>query len=790
MKTLDRKVMRDIRRLGSQAVTIALVVASSIGGFVACLSAVDSLALARERFYERAHFADLFVSLKRAPIALAAQLQTLPGVAHVQPTVETVARITTSDSTDPALGQLIGLDLDATQTARLNQVSLRSGQWPSRGAAANGELQVLVSEGFALAHHMRPGARATALINGRQRVLRMTGVALSPEYVFAGLWGMPDVRGFGVFWLDQQALAAALDMTEAFNHVAFALAPGASLAHSMDAIDRQLAPVGGQPAISRRDQISNAMLDNEIVQQRVLGTLLPAIFLLVASFLIHVFTARLIATQREQLALLKALGFSNAAIALHYFKLVSPMVLTGYGLGLALGAVLGQLMLGLYAEVFHFPVFGYRLGADLVLWGLLLALLAAVLGTLTPLAALVRLSPAEAMRPQAPARYRPALLERLPWLRTGPALRMILRNMERRPLRTTLTTLGMASALALVVVGNFFRDAMDTIVDANFVLALRGDLVVWTTEAVNGSAARGLERIPGVLQVEAGRQVPVRFVHGQRTQSGALQGVPAGAQLNRVIDLDLRRAHIHPEGLTLSDRLADKLQLRPGQAVTVEVLEGQRRTQVLVLQRTVRDMMGLNAYMDAQALHRLLGETDVATQFTLAVQRGTEAAVLHATQAMPRVAGAFSKATMLRNMQDISARNILIMSAILTGFAAVIAVGVVYNSARIALGERYWELASLRVLGFTRAEVSGLLLGELALLLLLALPLGMALGWALTHVLVQQMHSDQFMFPVVIRPRTYALAALCIVGAGVASALVVRQRIDRLDLVAALKARE
>ncbi|WP_231497793.1 MULTISPECIES: ABC transporter permease [unclassified Methylibium] len=194
--------------------------------------------------------------------------------------------------------------------------------------------------------------------------------------------------------------------------------------------------------------------------------------------------------------------------------------------------------------------------------------------------------------------------------------------------------------------------------------------------------------------------------------------------------------------------------------------------------------------MERGALNRALGDSDVSTGWVLGVEPGREAALLEASKALPRAAGAFSKATMLRNMQEISARNVRITSTILTLFAAMISIGVVYNNARIALAERGWELASLRVLGFTRAEVSALLLGELALAIALALPLGMALGWALVHGVDDLLRSDQFLFPATIRPRTYAWAALCVVVAGVASALVVRRRIDRLDLVAVLKTRE
>lgn len=226
MKALDRKVLRDLKLLWSQAVTIALVVASGIGGFVASLSAVDSLALARDRFYEVGRFSDVFATVKRAPDSLAVRLREVSGVTEVQTTVETVARVTLKNSPDPVVGQLIGLD--SRQPQRLNLVTLRAGRLPSSGAYAGGELEALVSEGFAAAHGLRPGAQVIALINGKRRVLRITGVALSPEYIFAGLWGMPDLRAFGVFWLDKEALAAAMNMAGAFNHVALKLAPGAS----------------------------------------------------------------------------------------------------------------------------------------------------------------------------------------------------------------------------------------------------------------------------------------------------------------------------------------------------------------------------------------------------------------------------------------------------------------------------------------------------------------------------------------------------------------------------------
>jgi putative ABC transport system permease protein len=793
MKALDRKLLRDLRLMWSQALTIALVVASGIAGFITTLSAVDSLALARDRFYAQGHFADVFASLKRAPDALAATLRTAPGVADVQTTTEELVRITIEGTSDPIIGQLIGINRLRPQ--RMNLLTLRSGRPQDASMSpgvpgTDGTLPVWVSEAFATAHGLAPGARLSALINGKQRTLVMAGVALSPEYIFAGLWGMPDQRGFGVFWVDNEALAAAYDMQGAFNHVAVKLAPGADERAVIEDLQQHLARYGGREAVGRTDQTSHAMLDNEIKEQHVMGTVLPAIFLGVAAFLLNVVVSRLVATQREQIAALKALGYPNRAIAAHYLKMVLAIVAAGFALGLVLGDVLGAMFTGLYAEFFRFPSFEHRIAPWLVAVSLVIAVATAVIGTLNAIGATVRLAPAEAMRPPAPGRYRRTLLERLGIVQMPTSLRIILRNMERRPLRTALSIGGVAAAVAIVIMGNYFRDAIAFIVDTQFTLAMRNDVAVWTLEVVSDRAREELLHLPGVKAAESSRFVAVTLVNGHRRERSVLRGYATVPELYRIIDADQRETQPAGDGVVLTERLASKLGLRVGDVFQAEVLEGKQRTLHLVVDATVREMMGLNAYMNRDALNRALGDGDVATGFVLALDAGAESALLDTTRRMPRVAGAFSKATMLRNMQEITARNIRIMSTVLTLFASIIAIGVVYNNARIALAERRWELASLRVLGFTRAEVSALLLGEMALSIAVALPLGMALGLGLVHLITGMLKSDQFLFPVVILPRTYAWAAICVVAAGVASALVVRRRIDRLDMIAALKTRE
>lgn len=790
MSMLDRKLLRDLVRMWSQALTIALVVASGIGGFLTSLSAVDSLALARDRFYADGRFADLFAGVKNAPLALTERLREAPGVADVQATIEQMVRIQIPGGNDPIIGQLVGLDHRTPR--KMNLVSVVAGRPLTAQVTVrtDNDIEALVSEAFAQARALQPGSRLQALINGKQRELLVVGIALSPEYIFSGLWGMPDARGFGVFWIDREVLAAAYNMEGAFNRVAFKLAPGGSEPASIAAVSRIIAPFGGREVFPREEQLSHSMLENEIKQQRVMGSLLPAIFLGVAAFLLNVVVARLVSTQREQIATLKALGYSNVAITAHYLKLVLAIVAGGFLLGVLVGKELGFLLTRLYAETFHFPSFIHFISAKLILLSLVITVLTAAVGTIHAIAATARLAPAEAMRPPAPPAFRLTLLERMGIDKLNPSLRMIFRNMERRPARTALATAGIAAAVAIVIMGNFFRDAIAVVIDNQFTLGLRGEVTMWTTDPVDDKVRLELQRLPGVRQVESLRFVTVSIGHAQRRERTILRGYAGRPELYRIIDMAQKEKLLAGQGLILTDRLAAKLGLHLGDLVRIELLEGRQRTLYVALRATVDEMFGLNAYMEKNALNRLLGEGDVSTGFVLSLDPGAQARVLDASSHMPRIAGAWSKSTMLRNMEDITARNVRIMSTILTTFASIIAVGVVYNNARIALSERAWELASLRVLGFTRGEVSAMLLGEMAIILVLALPIGMLLGWAMVDLVAELMKSDQLHFPVVIRARTYAWAAVSVLAAGLASALVVRRHIDRLDMVAALKTRD
>jgi putative ABC transport system permease protein len=671
----------------------------------------------------------------------------------------------------------------------LNDVFLRAGRYLEPGRRD----EVLLSETFARAHDLGPGDAVPAILNGRRRELRVVGLALSPEYVYNVRPGelMPDEARYGVLWMDRRALAAAFDLDGAFNDVVLRLLPGASAPAVIARLDDLLAPWGGRGAIPRSLQTSHWYLENELTQLRGSGRVIPAVFLLVAAFLLNVVLNRIVALERGPIAALKALGYGNRAVGLHYLEMALVIAAIGGVLGILLGAWLGRGMTRMYADFYQFPILEYRLAGRVALQGMLVSLLAAAVGALGAVRSAARLPPAEALRPEPPARYRVSWLERAGvkrWL--AQPSRMILRNLGRRPGRAAVSVLGISLGAAMMVLGTFSLDAVDRMMHLQFDLAQRYDAMVTFVEPASARAVHELSRLPGVGEIEPFRAVPVRLRAGHRERQTSILGLPATPRLNRILDAEGQAFALPPSGLVLSSALAEALGLVPGDRVRVEVQEGARPTHSLVVAGLVEELMGTNAYMRREALHRLLREGETLSGAFLATDRRAEPELYARLKRTPRAAGVALKRAAVESFERTLAENIGMIRTLNMTFAAVIAFGVVYNSARISLSERSRELATLRVIGLRRGEISYILLGELALLTAAAIPSGLVLGWLMAAGTIRAFQTELFRIPLVVLPRTYALAAATTLVAAALSALAVRRRLDRLDLVEVLKTRE
>jgi len=787
MSALDKKLFRDLLHLWGQVLAIALIVACGIAIFVAMQTAYESLKLSQTNYYEQYRFAQVFAQLKRAPNFLVEQIQAIPGVAQVQTRVVVDVTLDVPARKEPVTGRLVSIP--ERQTPMLNDVFIRQGRYIEAGQAD----EVLVSEAFAKANQLQLGDTLGAVINGRWQRLRIVGFALSPEYVYEIRAGdlVPDNQRFGVLWMGRKALGTAFDLDGAFNDVSLSLLPGANPPEVIFQLDRLLEPYGALGAYSREDQVSNRFLSDEIIQLQAHARIVPAIFLGIGAFLLHILLSRLIKMQRDQIAVLKAFGYSNRAIGVHFLKFVLAIVTIGSVLGISVGLWLGSALTRVYAQFYQFPMLRYEISPLMVVVVLLITASAAIAGAFVAVRRAVLLPPAEAMRPESPALFRLSLLEQWGFQTfLSPVGRIILRNLSRKPIQAFLSILGISLAVAMLVAGGYSMNAIQYIMDVQFHTIQRDDITIIFNEPRSAGVKYEVASLPGVLLAEPFRNVPARLRFGHYSYKIGISGLEPEGELRYLVDRQLNPVDLPLDGLLLTTKLAEILQVQPGDRVVVEVLEGARPTRTVAVAGVVDELIGLSAYMDRHALNRLLQEGETCSGAFLAVDERYLESLYRQFKQTPAIASVSLRKVMLESFQKTIAQSQGIAITIQVVFACIIAFGVIYNAARIALSERGRELATLRIIGFSKMQVAVVLLGEQALLVMTAIPVGFAFGYGIAALLSLAYNTELYRFPLIITKATYAFAFVTIAIAALISGWLVRRQCDRLDLVAVLKTRE
>ena len=787
MKTINKKLFRDLRDTRGQVFAISMVIASGIATFIMAMSTLHSLTTTRDHYYSNYRFADVFASLKRAPESLRERLEKIDGVDKVETRVVAAVKLSIEDFSDPVTGKVISLP-DSGQPS-VNRLFLRTGHLPD--PERNDE--VVLNEVFANAHDLKPGDNIAMIIQGRFKDLRVVGVALSPEVIYQIAPGsvMPDYKRFGVMWMSRHALANAYDMDGAFNDVVITTRHNAHVKEVIDELDVLLEDYGGLDAIDRTWQTSHRFLQSDLDQLKQMATMFSAIFLSVAAFLLNIVVSRMINTQREQIATLKAFGYSNFAIALHYLGYVAAIICSGLLIGFVAGIWLGQGLSEIYIKYYRLPFLDYSVPLALYVIAALITAVAAIIGTLYSVARAAGMPPAQAMQPEQPAIYHQSLIEKSglkPFF--SQLTRMILRHIERKPVKSLLSVIGIAFACAIMVFGTFFRDAIEFMIDIEFGLSQRQDMTITFIEPTSRKAYYDLQGLNGVEYAEAFRSVPARLIHEHHHYRTSINAFQKNRDLYRTIDTEHRPVEMPEQGVLLTDYLGRQLHLSPGDRVRIEILEGKRPVVELPVVALISQYIGVGAYMDINALNALMKEGDTINGAFLKIDPAYQQSIYSALKEMPQVSNVDVRANVIESFYESIGDLTYVFVGFISTLAGVITFGVVYNSARIALMERNRELASMRVLGFTRGEISYILLGELFLLTLLALPLGMIIGYQLCKMMIAHVQLDIVRIPLIIEPNTYALAAAVVLLAAIISSLLVRSKLDHLDLVAVLKTKE
>jgi putative ABC transport system permease protein len=770
-----------------QVFAITLVVLSGVATFVMFITTMHSLDRTRNSYYSDYNFSDVFVNLKRAPESLKEKIKEVPGVNQVETRVSAYVKLDINGFSEPVTGHIVSVPDDGQPL--LNRLYIRKG----RLADPAKDNEVVINETFASAHGFKLGDQFAAVINGKWKKLTITGIALSPEFILVmrPFAMSPDFKRYGILWMSRKAISKAYNMEGAFNDIALTMYPGAKVSDVIRDLDNIVDRYGGYGAYAREDQISHKLLNEEFNMLRNMSKIFPTIFIFVAAFLLNVVMSRTINTQREQIAALKAFGYDNVAIGIHYGQLVVLIILAGLVFGIVAGVWLGKILGGIYMEVYRFPALVFVLKPWVIISAIFISIVSALIGTLHSLWRAAKQPPAEAMRAEPPAKYQITLLERIGIGRSlSQPSRIIFRNIERKPVRTILSVFGIAVACATMISSGFFKDSVDYMINVQFVLSQKEDMAVAFVDPTSYKALYELKGMEGVHHAEAFRTVPVKFRFGRSSYKSVINGLEPDSRLHPLLDTNLKPVPLPQEGIILNDYLGNILGVKAGDLLTVETLEGSKAICQVKVVALVKLYLGVMGYMDIKALNRLMKEGDAISGVYLTADPQYQEKLYRSFVNMPRVSGTIVRKNEIRNFYDVQAKGMLFFTFIATLMAGSISIGVVYNNARIALAERSRELSSLRVLGYTRGEISYILLGELALIALAAIPLGFLIGNALCGYIASILQSDLFRVPLIIEMKTFALAAVVVLISASISGLIVRHKLDHLDLVEVLKTRE
>lgn len=783
---LDQKLRRDLSRLILQALAVGLVLGCGIAIFVMATGMYGSLERARDAYYTRYRMADLEASLVRAPLSVGANLAAIPGVAALELRATGLGLASLTESVEPLSVRLVSLPRD--RAPRVDDLVLLRGRWPMTDRRD----EALVNEAFAEAHGLEPGKTLTTIVKGHRRMLHIVGVASSPEFVFAIAPGelLPEPGRFGVLWIPSIEASSWLDLDGAFNDVVVTLAPGANADHVRALLDRRLERHGGRGAIGRDRMLSARYLNDELGQLRALAQILPPVFLLVAVFLLNVTLSRLVVTERANIGLLKAFGYDNWTIGWHYGKFALALCALGAVIGSALGRFAGNYVAEVYRSVYRLPVLEFTAGPEIYAGALTVASVAAMLGASSAVRDAVRIAPAIALAPPAPTNFGrlAASIEQL-GRELDPRARMVVRRIVRYPRRAATTVVGFGLALALLVMSGHFSAAANELIDTNFGIAQRMDVTLTFATRQHPRVLRELARLPGVLTLEPLTSPEVILESSRHTRRDVVFGIDSDARLNRIIDSDHRYVEPRTDGLILANGLAAKLGVTVGDRVRLHATDGSRVSTELSVAKVVQPFIGAAAYFDRDRLVNALRQDRIdGALLRIDPARRHELAIR--LKELPTIAGVAFAARTERSLRNLFEQGAGFFSSVFLTFSVVMAGGVAYSAARVTFAEQQRDLATLRVLGFARTHVSGVLLGEIGVLLLISLPVGLCLGALLSQWMMSRFETELFAFPYTFDSRAYGRAALVVITAAATAVAWVRRDVDRLDLVAVLKSRE
>lgn len=790
MRVLTKKILRTVRRNVGQTLAVAAVIMCGTATLIAFTTAHRNLLLSKDTYYAANQFADFEIMLERAPDSVLFKLEEIDGVREVRGRIVEEAKLDLGSGREARTGRIVSMP--ARRGPVLNNVVVSEGRYFDPSATN----EVILSSAFADANELRLGETIQVTVDGRQHALRIVGFGQSPEYIYIirSIQDMiPAPERFGILWVPEEFAEGALAMQSAANNIVGTVDNPAELDRILDQAETVLETYGVFAKIKSEDQVSNRFISDEIRGLESTTRVIPPVFLGIAALVIAILMNRMVRNERTQIGLLKAYGHSNLAVAMHYIQYAAILGVIGSIAGGLLGQWAADQMMGMYGQFYEFPELRNRFYTDVFLRGSAIAVFFAVAGSWLAARRASRIQPAESMRPEAPRTARHSWLERSPrvWSMLSFTSKMIARNVSRHPFRAALNAFAVMISCGLLIIGFFMLDGMDYLMRFQFEISQRQDARVNFIVERGQDAVREVARYEHVREAEPQLQYPFEMRNGWYKKDVVIIGLPQGGRLQRLIDSNENEVAVPETGLVLSERLAYDLGAQIGDSITIKPLYGKVDVERAVpVKKIVQQYFGASAYMSLDALSDVLDEEMAVNAVLVRMDRGTERTLTERVRDVPGVATVEIRRDAHENLKETLGQQMAVSSVTTILFAGIIAFSVIYNVTTVSLAERERELASLRILGFSRQEVGRVLYRENFMTGAIGLALGVPFGMLACRGLIEAFNTELYRLPFYIDTSTIFVAIGLTISFIVFANLAVRRKLVRLDLVEVLKSRE
>lgn len=787
-----KKFYRDISESKGQFVSVLAVVIVGVMFYTGLNSTMENLSKSSSKYYQDYRMGDLWCSLYRAPDSIVRSIEEVPGVKKATGRVIQDARI--SLKSGEAVVRLISMP--DQKKAVVNDIIMKSGSYFSSDA----NNQCIVSEDFLKANDLSIGQVIEPIINGDKVKLKIIGSAKSPEYAYElkdGDQTFPDPEKFGVVYVKKSYFQMVVDFKDSVNDISLQLNDPDTYKKVKDDLEKILKPYGLISIIERKNWVSYAAFDSDISSLKSMSSVFPMFFFVVSAVIIYITMTRMIENQRTQMGALKALGYSNLHILLHYQTYPILVGVLGSIIGSLLGVfVVGKGLIGIFNDIYNLPLEKMVVHGDLVLPAALLALFFCVAAGYNACRKELALVPSQSMRQKPPAAGKKMLLENIKflWKAMNFSWKIILRNLFRYKRRSAMASVGVIFSMALILVALGLNNSVHDMIKVQFSQIQKYDLKISFSKILDADDLNFIEGIDNIKSVEPVMETGMEITNGWRKKDVGLIALDSNSNLFGVLDKDGKPVAIPQEGILLPERLMDTLLLQTGEKAYVRFYypgknEDKDKKQVAV-KGVISPYTGQSAVCSTEYLKYLLQEGLIVNAAYIKLENPENLnQTVNKLKDILTISTVQSKSEAEENYQKTTGSTNTVIAFMLIG-AGILAFTVIYNITNINIFERRREIATLSVLGFTAGELKSLVLNENYFVSAFGIITGMPLGKYLLELLTKMQETDNMQMPAVLNNSSYLIAVLMVAIFTIMANVLLTKKILSINMVESLKSTE